>query len=69
MELTFLTTYNIFASFISERKPHHNYFFICFISRKGTSLLEHPLLKEYLKAYDAVVGFKEAMSKMFLDKG
>ncbi|KAK3800896.1 hypothetical protein RRG08_016033, partial [Elysia crispata] len=39
------------------------------IFRKGTSLLEHPLLKEYLKAYDAVVGFKEGMSKMFLDKG
>ncbi|GFR68389.1 centrosome-associated protein CEP250-like isoform X1 [Elysia marginata] len=38
------------------------------ISRKGTSLLEHPLLKEYLKTYDAVVGFKEGMSKMFLDK-
>ncbi|XP_059162688.1 uncharacterized protein LOC131946064 isoform X2 [Physella acuta] len=38
------------------------------IITKGISLLEHPLLKEYLKVYDGVLGFKDAVGKIFLDK-
>ncbi|XP_025084149.1 uncharacterized protein LOC112558131 isoform X11 [Pomacea canaliculata] len=36
-------------------------------SRKST-LLEHPLLQEYLKVYEGVVSFKDTMARSFLDK-
>ena len=30
---------------------------------------EHPIVQEYLKTYDIVVSFKEALGKLILDKG
>jgi len=39
------------------------------ISRKSTNLSEHPLVQEYLRVYTGVHNFKEAMSRVLMDKG
>ncbi|BFZ26103.1 hypothetical protein BsWGS_29142 [Bradybaena similaris] len=38
------------------------------LSKSSTSLFEQPLLREYLRAYEGVVNFKEAVARMFLEK-
>ena len=62
-----MSTVATFDSIINIIESNH--LFINFASRKGHTLLEHPLLQEYLKAYDGVINFKEGMGKLFLDKG
>ncbi|XP_060555548.1 uncharacterized protein LOC132716319 isoform X1 [Ruditapes philippinarum] len=37
-------------------------------SRKSTNLSEHPLVSEYLRAYTGIHNFKEAMSRVLVDK-
>ena len=38
-------------------------------SRKGIHMFEHPIVQEYLKTYDGIINFKEALAKFFVDKG
>ncbi|XP_055872551.1 golgin subfamily A member 3-like isoform X5 [Biomphalaria glabrata] len=49
-----------------KRSP--NQAFIQKIIRKGTSLLEHPLLKEFLKVFNGLMEFKDGVGKLLLDK-
>ncbi|XP_053387320.1 uncharacterized protein LOC123542904 [Mercenaria mercenaria] len=37
-------------------------------SRKSTNLAEHPVVNEYLRAYTGIHNFKEAMSRVLVDK-
>uniref|UniRef100_A0A2C9L7J5 Uncharacterized protein n=1 Tax=Biomphalaria glabrata TaxID=6526 RepID=A0A2C9L7J5_BIOGL len=41
----------------------------CWTLWKGTSLLEHPLLKEFLKVFNGLMEFKDGVGKLLLDKG
>ena len=37
--------------------------------RKQIPMSEHPVVEEYLRAYNTVTGFKDNLSKVFTDKG
>ena len=37
--------------------------------RKASTLVDHPLLVEYMKTYNGVATFKDTLSTLFLDKG
>ncbi|KAL4216430.1 hypothetical protein ACF0H5_024155 [Mactra antiquata] len=41
---------------------------ISLASRKSTKLGEHPVVQEYLRAYTGIHNFKEAMSRVLIDK-
>ncbi|XP_052240245.1 myosin-11-like [Dreissena polymorpha] len=41
---------------------------ISMASRKSTNLADHPLVQEYLRAYTGIHNFKEAMSRVLIDK-
>ena len=37
--------------------------------RKGIPMADHPIVEEYLKAYNTIVQFKETLARVFVDKG
>ena len=40
-----------------------------FIYRKGIAMSEHPIVLEYLRAYNSVLDFKQKLSQVLMDKG
>ena len=40
-----------------------------FYFRKGISMSEHPVVQEYLRAYNNVLDFKNRLTQVLMDKG
>ncbi len=40
---------------------------MCF--RKGLPMADHPIVEEYLRTYDAIIQFKDTLTRVFVDKG
>ena len=39
------------------------------MSRRSAALADHPVVTEYLKAYDGIMDFKDGLSKIMMDRG